>query len=148
MPSVAPRHFERLVCLAALCWSAAMLAFAVYDRTWGAGQARPMIATNPPVFDAPDSARMCSIVVRNLGQAPLLISRVQPGCGDCVEVRRFPTSPIEPSGKGFVELHIKANPQTAHTGGSVTIHSNDPVTPRLIVRVPPLAQSAESGSAR
>lgn len=73
------------------------------------------------------------IVVKNTGEAPLVIERVQPACG-CT-VPEFTKDPIAPGSTGIINVEYNAGNAEGAFNKTVTIYSNDEASPRKIFRV-------------
>jgi hypothetical protein len=71
--------------------------------------------------------------LQNTGSQNLVIEKVAPGCGACVEVTNFTKTPIPPGQSGTVTLTLL----TQHLKGKVQkealVKTNDPKNPNLIL---------------
>lgn len=73
------------------------------------------------------------IIVKNTGEAPLVIERVQPACG-CT-VPEFTKDPIAPGSTGTIDVEYNSGNAEGAFNKTVTIYSNDKASPRKIFRV-------------
>lgn len=71
--------------------------------------------------------------IKNTGDAPLEIKKVKPSCG-CTVAGQYPPS-IEPGGKGLFPFSISSAKLRGRFEKSITISSNDPVTPDLQLKI-------------
>jgi hypothetical protein len=62
---------------------------------------------------------------KNIGQAPLLISRAEVSCG-CT-VPSFPKDPIPPGGEGDIVVEFDSHNKKGHQQKNVLIHSNSTI---------------------
>jgi hypothetical protein len=96
----------------------------------------PKIFTAGAVLDAGAVARgdkvTAEFFVENRGDAPLEIKRVEPACG-CT-VASFDRT-IEPGATGKVRAVVDTTDFAGPIAKSVTVLSNDPATPRLVLTV-------------
>ncbi|MDO8632039.1 MAG: DUF1573 domain-containing protein, partial [Phycisphaerales bacterium] len=74
-----------------------------------------------------------SFKITNGGDAPLEISRVKPSCG-CTIAGNYPKT-IAPGETGEFPFSLASNKLRGHFEKSITISSNDPVTPDLRLRL-------------
>jgi thiol-disulfide isomerase/thioredoxin len=74
-----------------------------------------------------------SFKITNGGDAPLEISRVKPSCG-CTIAGNYPKT-IAPGESGEFPFSLASNKLRGHFEKSVTISSNDPVTPELRLKL-------------
>lgn len=74
--------------------------------------------------------------IRNTGNRPLVISRVSPSCSSCVRVISFPNRPILPGGEGVISVTLlTGNLPEGAVKKSVTVFSNDPLNPALVLKM-------------
>lgn len=66
--------------------------------------------------------------ISNVGDAPLEIERITPGCGGCTTVGEFPRR-LEPGQTGEVPLQMITSKLMGKYSKIVQIHSNDPASP-------------------
>jgi len=96
----------------------------------------PRISTAGTVLDAGAVARGDQVTaefsIENRGDAPLEIKRVEPACG-CT-VASFDRT-IEPGATGKVRAVVDTSDFAGPISKSVTVLSNDPATPRLVLTV-------------
>lgn len=71
--------------------------------------------------------------IKNTGDAPLEIKKVKPSCG-CTVAGQYPPT-IEPGGKGLFPFSISSAKLNGRFEKSITISSNDPVTPDLHLKL-------------
>lgn len=74
-----------------------------------------------------------TFTLRNRGKRNLVIEKVSPGCGACIEVISYTKTPISPGHSGVVSLAFLSE----HLNGSVSkdalVKTNDPKNPNLIL---------------
>jgi hypothetical protein len=121
-----------MVCLA---WGVGLAGYAAYDRC----RPRAKIACDSPQLALgevePQDEIECNFIIRNEGNSPLSILDVRPGCGACVSVTRFTQAPILPAGKGSVLVCLHGKTITSKQVKGVTVISNDPRTPRYVLKI-------------
>lgn len=66
--------------------------------------------------------------ISNIGDAPLEIQRITPGCGSCTTVGEHP-SRLEPGQSGEIPLQMITSKLVGQYSKTVQIHTNDPVSP-------------------
>ncbi len=134
-PSPAGRQF--LFGSLAICLSC--IGYVAYSRTLGPGRPQPTIACDQ--VEAPLGAVSATavipweFVIRNRGTRPLILSRVQPGCGECVQVIEFTQTPILPGHTGVVRVQLFGKSISTPQVKGVTVESNDPRHPRFTLRL-------------
>ncbi|MCA9320871.1 MAG: DUF1573 domain-containing protein, partial [Planctomycetes bacterium] len=74
-----------------------------------------------------------TLEVRNRGDAPLIIHRVDPGCG-CLSARIFQLE-IAPGGAAPLHLALSTTGREGALGKSVILETNDPAQPETRIRV-------------
>jgi len=77
----------------------------------------------------------CHFQVRNEGRQPLRIRDVKPTCGACIQVVRWPQSPIAPGEADEIELELLTVPLRGPVVKTVSITSNDPSQSPAILKV-------------
>jgi Protein of unknown function (DUF1573) len=113
--------------------------YVAYYHTFGLGRPQPTIACD--VIEAPlgvvssTAVIPWEFVIYNRGQRPLILTRVRPGCGECVQVIDFTQAPIPPGQTGFVRVELFGKSITAPQVKGVTVESNDPRHPRFTLRL-------------
>jgi len=94
---------------------------------------QPIISCNQPVYEFPERKRgekvKHTFVIRNLGDAPLVIKRINSGC-KCTAVKDYPKS-IPPKGQGNFTFNVDTNTSSRIKTVTPSILSNDPKTPEL-----------------
>ena len=121
----------------AICFSC--IGYVAYYHTLGPGRPQPTITCD--AVEAPLGAVSATavipweFVIRNRGQRPLILSRVRPGCGECVQVTEFTQTPIPPGQTGFVRVKLFGKSITTPQVKGVTIDSNDPRQPQFTLRL-------------
>lgn len=85
-------------------------------------------------FDTLDQYDRCEhyFYVKNNGDEPLVITSVKTSCG--CDVADWPKDPIEPNGFTFIKYKYDSK-RVGPINKSMTIQSNDPDQPVLVVRV-------------
>jgi hypothetical protein len=83
-------------------------------------------------------------VIRNTGTAPLLIpaNGVRPSCG-CTVAGKFDDK-IEPGQEGRIPVALNTEHQRGQVAKQVTVESNDPITPRLVLTLSGSVKTAVS----
>ena len=74
-----------------------------------------------------------TFTIKNEGDAPLEISKVRPACG-CTVAGAYPKT-IEPGQTGKFPFSVNSNKLRGKYAKSITISSNDPVTPALKLKI-------------
>ncbi len=121
----------------AICLSC--ISYVAYYHTLGLGRPQPTIACDQ--VEAPLGAVSATavipweFVIRNRGTRPLLLSRAQPGCGECVQVIEFTQTPILPGQTGVVRVQLFGKSISTPQVKGVTVESNDPRQPRFTLRL-------------
>ena len=121
----------------AICLSCT--SYVAYYHTLGPGRPQPTIACDEVEAElgaVPATAVIpWEFVIRNRGQRPLILSRVQPGCGECVQVTEFTQTPIPPGQTGVVRVQLFGKSISTPQVKGVTVESNDPRHPRFTLRL-------------
>ncbi|MDR1922760.1 MAG: DUF1573 domain-containing protein [Planctomycetaceae bacterium] len=65
-------------------------------------------------------------IIKNEGNANLIIHKVTAGCGSCVEVESFTKTPIAPQKSGSVILKLLTDNLSGKISKEVLVRSNDP----------------------
>ncbi|WP_234111227.1 MULTISPECIES: DUF1573 domain-containing protein [Chryseobacterium] len=85
-----------------------------------------------------------NFVVKNTGDKPLIISRVQPSCG-CT-VPEWSQDPIMPGKTGQIKVHYNTT-LTGHFTKSIEVYSNDPENSRSVVNITGTVEPAATAAA-
>lgn len=85
-----------------------------------------------------------NFVVKNTGNKPLIISKVQPSCG-CT-VPEWSQDPIMPGKTGQIKVHYNTT-LTGHFTKSIEVYSNDPENSRTVVNITGVVEPAETTQA-
>ncbi len=113
--------------------------YVAYYHTLGPGRPQPTITCDQveaPLGDVSATAVIpWEFVIRNRGTRPLILARVQPGCGECVQVTEFTQTPIPPGQTGVVRVQLLGKSITTRQVKGVTVESNDPRHPHLTLRL-------------
>ena len=73
-------------------------------------------------------------VFKNAGDAPLVISQVEPSCG-CTTLRDWPRSPIMPGEQGTITIEFNSSGRPGPTNKSIYVQANTvPATTMLYVK--------------
>jgi Protein of unknown function (DUF1573). len=90
--------------------------------------------------DTPDPSLF---IVKNSGNASLLITEVRAGCGGCVEVIDFPCAEIAPCGQGTISARLLPINLSGPVNKSIIVRSNDPVHPVMLLHIKGVVLSFE-----
>ncbi len=104
----------------------------------------PQIGCDEPEFNFPESWSGEKIehtfILKNTGEGPLEITRVQPGCG-CTLAGEFDRN-IAPGKTGKVPVALKTDGMRGPVTKSITVFSNDPAKPQLLLHIKGTIKSA------
>lgn len=76
----------------------------------------------------------CRFQLQNAGNRPILIEDIKPSCGACIKVKSFPRE-IPPGSQAIVETALLTETLTGPVRKTVSVKSNDPRKPRIILTV-------------
>ena len=125
--------------------AAALVAAACTGGADGAAAAR--LSAEPPAFDfgevRPEKTLQKEIVLRNVGDADLVIANVSTTC-DCTVVGSY-VKKLAPGASTSLRIQLTTPAAAGRTEQAVTIESNDPERPRVEV---PVAATVTAPAAR
>lgn len=83
---------------------------------------------------SPDSDGNCVFIVKNIGDKPLIVSRVQPSCG-CTTPQDWTKDPILPGKTGKIYIHFDVKNHPGVFQKMVEVFSNDPQNSRSVINI-------------
>jgi hypothetical protein len=98
---------------------------------------KPQLVCNETAYNvgqivAP-AKRTHDFLLHNNGSQKLVIEKVSPGCGACVEVTNYTKTPILPGESGTVTLTLLTQYLKGKVSKEALVKTNDPKNPNLIL---------------
>jgi hypothetical protein len=98
---------------------------------------QPQLVCNETIYNVgqltvPEKGKH-EFLLHNQGSQELVIEKVSPGCGACVEVTDFTKTQIPPGQSGTVTLTLLTQHLAGKVSKEVLVKTNDPKNPNLIL---------------
>jgi hypothetical protein len=139
MQMTAKRLLSSYVLVLALCFFAGAGLDAAYYHYFDPDLWQPAIVCDNPDhhFGKIAGGKLVpyEFAIRNVGNGPLEISKVKPGCGGCIKVVHFPKESIEPGEGGVIQVALITEHLDGLVHKNLAVLSNDAKHRALVLKL-------------